>query len=214
MNSRQIPIFPLDIVIFPGEIIPLHIFEPRYQELIRQLQTGAFDSFGISPVLQKKIQRIGTIMVLVDIKKEYADGRYDIEVRAINRYLLEEYDEEMAGYSFPGGRLIDIPDPEPLPEHDNEALKQKVAELFQLLNIREQMPIMSLPFHSYTWAPYIGLTIEKRYELLKMNNEKERQAFITEHVDQILPVLKEAEQVKQKVQSNGHFPEYFKREES
>lgn len=214
MNSRRIPIFPLDIVVFPGEIIPLHIFEPRYQELVRQLISGEFDSFGISPVFQQKIQRIGTMMVLVDIKKEYADGRYDIEARAINRYLLEEFEEEMAGYTFPGGRIIDIPDPEPLHEIDNEELKLKVAELFQLLNIREKMPIMSLPFHSYTWAPYIGLTIEKRYELLKMNSEKERQGFIRDHVDQILPVLKEAEQVKQKVQSNGHFPEYFNREES
>jgi len=205
MNVKEIPVFPLDIVVFPGEIIPLHIFEPRYRELIRELRQGRFDVFGVSPVLGKKLQRIGTVMVLTEVKTEYPDGRMDIEARALNRYLLEEYEEEMAGFLFPGGRVIDIPEPEGEAVMDNEPLKQKVADLFQLLKIREKMPVLSLPFHSYTWAPYIGLPIEKRYQLLKMNNEAERQTFIEEHVDGILPVLREAEAVKQKVQSNGHF---------
>ena len=207
MNTKRIPIFPLDIVVFPGEIIPLHIFEPRYRELVQLLQGGEMERFGISPVLKGQVQRIGTNMILLDVTKTYPDGRMDIEVRALDRYLLEEYDDEMAGYTFPGGLVIDIPDHENGTDHENQSLKEKVAELFQLLKIREQMPVMSLPFHSYTWAPYIGLPIEKRYELLKLNAEPERQQFILEHVDQILPILREAEVIKHKVKSNGHFPE-------
>jgi Lon protease-like protein len=210
MNSRQIPIFPLDIVVFPGEIIPLHIFEPRYLSLVNLLKDGEFDSFGISPILQNKIQRIGTTAVLVETKNEMPDGRVDIEVRAMKRFLLEEYDQEMAGYPFPGGRIIELPEPAEVEIIENEGLKTRIAELFQLLNIREKMPILSLPFYSYTWAPYIGMPVEKRYELLKMNTEKERQAYIEDHVSQILPILIETEQIRQKVESNGHFPEHFK----
>lgn len=211
MNNRQIPIFPLDIVVFPGEIIPLHIFEPRYLDLVKKLREGVFDSFGINTQLHHDLQPVGTSMVLTEIKKEYSDGRIDIEVRGISRYLLEHFHTAMPGYQFPGGQVIDFPEDQGDHPIENEPLKQQIAELFKLLNIREKMPILTLPFHSYTWAPYIGLPLEKRYVLLKTTDEKERQAFIQKHVDQILPVLKEAEEVKKKVQSNGHLPEYYQK---
>jgi ATP-dependent Lon protease len=207
MKSKLIPVFPLDIVVFPGESIPLHIFESQYQELLRVVEDGTFDTFGINTVLNGTLQPIGTEVKISQIKNYYADGRRDIEVRGIGRYLLEQYDKEMPGYEFPGGRVIELSEPEMQEDFDGEELKSQISELFTLLNIRERMPIQSLPFYSFTWAPFIGLPVEKRYQLLKSNDEKQRRVMIRQHVDQVLPVLRETERIKEKVSSNGHFSE-------
>lgn len=207
MKSKLIPIFPLDIVVFPGESIPLHIFESKYQELLRVVEDGTFETFGVNAVLNGNLQPIGTEVQLSQIKNYYADGRRDIEVRGIGRYLLEQYDNEMNSYEFPGGKVIELSEPELPEDFEGEELKLQISELFTLLNIRERMPIQSLPFYSFTWAPFIGLPVEKRYQLLKTNDERQRRLLIKQHVDQVLPVLRETERVKEKVQSNGHFSE-------
>jgi len=207
MTASTTPVFPLDLVVFPGEIIPLHIFEPRYIDLIRSLDNGEFESFGLVPVINKQMRPVGTSVVLKEIKKRYPKGKMDVEVRAIDRFVIEKYHDKMPGHSFPGADIVKLPEPAAVPSAVDEEVKSKLSELFQLLNIREKMPVMSLPFYSFTWAPYIGLPVEQRYELLSTSKEERRRELVIRHIDQILPVLKEAEQVRHKVQSNGHFPD-------
>ena len=59
--------------------------------------------------------------------------------------------------------------------------------------------------YSYQIAHKIGLSIEKEYELLKMPTETERQAYISAHLDKVLPVLHELERTKECIRMNGHF---------
>src|SRR5690242_12078456 len=77
MRPERIPLFPLNVVLLPGETLPLHIFEPRYREMIRSCAADKRE-FGILLALPKGIVRVGCTAEIVDIPRRYDDGRMDI----------------------------------------------------------------------------------------------------------------------------------------
>ena len=77
MRPERIPLFPLNVVLFPGEQLPLHIFEPRYRRMVREcLETKS--PFGMLLALPNGIVRVGCSAEIVDVIKRYEDGRMDI----------------------------------------------------------------------------------------------------------------------------------------
>ena len=75
--TNFIPIFPLNVVLYPGEILNLHIFEPRYKELVKE----CFEikkPFGIPAVINGHVAEYGTLVSIREIAKEYENGELDI----------------------------------------------------------------------------------------------------------------------------------------
>src|SRR5690606_9102114 len=81
--TNFISIFPLGIVIYPGEIVHLHIFEPRYKQLIREYFDENVKPFGIPVVLNNELQEIGTLVEVTEIVKEYSNGDMDIKIKGV-----------------------------------------------------------------------------------------------------------------------------------
>src|SRR5271169_1307491 len=77
MRPDRIPLFPLNVVLFPGEQLPLHIFEPRYRRMVREC-LEAKSPFGMLLALPKGVVRVGCSAEIVDVIKRYEDGRMDI----------------------------------------------------------------------------------------------------------------------------------------
>ena len=77
-----IPIFPLGIVVFPEEVLNLHIFEPRYKQLVNDCYAEA-KSFGIPTVLENGVNELGTLVEIVEIVEVYEDGKMDIRTKGI-----------------------------------------------------------------------------------------------------------------------------------
>ena len=77
MRLERIPLFPLNVVLLPGAALPLHIFEPRYRQMIRQCLENKTE-FGLLLSLPKGIVRVGCSAEIIDVVKRYNDGRYDI----------------------------------------------------------------------------------------------------------------------------------------
>ena len=75
-----IPVFPLNIVVYPGEQLNLHIFEPRYKQLIKEC-IAEEKLFGIPVVLDKRIQEYGTTLKVTELVKEYDNGEMDIRAK-------------------------------------------------------------------------------------------------------------------------------------
>ena len=75
--SRLLPLFPLDVVLFPGAVLPLHIFEPRYQEMIAECLAEQ-KVFGVVRSKEEGIAEIGCTAKVVNVTKKYPDGRLDI----------------------------------------------------------------------------------------------------------------------------------------
>src|SRR5215813_980852 len=72
-----IPIFPLEIVVYPGEQLNLHIFEERYKQLISECYKEK-KSFGIPSVINNHVGEMGTLVKITEIAEVYEDGRMDI----------------------------------------------------------------------------------------------------------------------------------------
>jgi ATP-dependent Lon protease len=94
MNSARIPIFPLELVLFPGQAVPLHIFEPRYRQMTREcLDTQS--PFGIVFVREGGLARTGCSALIVKILKEYEDGRSDILIAGQNPFhIIHTHDQK------------------------------------------------------------------------------------------------------------------------
>ena len=102
--NEAIALFPLQIVVFPDEQLNLHIFEPRYKQLIRDCVTNGIH-FGINAFMNQQLQPIGTEVKLVAIEKEYENGELDIRTRAVGAYRLEDYFPLMPGKLYAGGTI-------------------------------------------------------------------------------------------------------------
>ena len=198
------PIFPLGIVVYPGEALNLHIFEPRYKQLIREC-FALKKSFGIPVVLDKQMQEYGTIVEIQSIAKEYEGGEMDIHTRGVSVFRLLELVRELPEKLYSGAIVT-------YPENDTtndpavmKRLMAKVRELHRLLQINKDFGKPDTALDSYAIAHHVGFTVEQEFELLTLFSEKQRKEFIKRHLHKAIPLLSGVEQLKQRIQLNGHF---------
>src|SRR6478672_9177821 len=92
--TNFIPIFPLAIVVYPGEELNLHIFEPRYKQLIREC-FEAKKPFGIPSVINNEVAERGTVVEVTEISKTYDDGKMDIKTRGLTIFKILEIVKEI-----------------------------------------------------------------------------------------------------------------------
>ena len=101
-----LPLFPLDVVLLPGTPLPLHIFEPRYKEMIGEcLANNA--PFGVVRASEEGIAEIGCTAEIVTVTKEYPDGRMDLVAEGRKRFEVLELNEER---SFLRAEVLLVPD--------------------------------------------------------------------------------------------------------
>jgi len=201
--QKFLPLFPLNLVVFPLEDLNLHIFEPRYRQLIKD--TIQQDStFGIPAFIDGKMQSFGTEVKITSVYKTYDDGRMDIKTQGVRVFRILDFQNPVAGKLYAGGEVEVLKDPEITPPVLPQLLEQ-INDLYSLLDEENKFNIQKPQPYSFQIAHKIGLSIEKEYELLKMPTEAERQAYISKHLEKVLPVLQELERTKERIRMNGHF---------
>lgn len=201
---RTLALFPLNLVVFPGEKLNLHIFEPRYRQLVRDCISEGI-TFGIPPFLNESVSALGTEMQLLDVEKNYPSGEMDIRTRAIGLFRVEEFYRQAPGKLYAAGLVEDLPD-----DVQPDALLQRriadhLQQLYDVLGLRKLMQELSADYRIYDVAHHLGLSTEQEYQLLEATTEVERQEVVLEHLDHILPILMETERLKERVRLNGHF---------
>ena len=203
--TNFIPIFPLSIVIYPMEKLHLHIFEPRYKQLIKECKETQ-KPFGIPTVLNNRLQDMGTLVQVAEIVQEYENGEMDINTEGIKVFrtleVIKKVPEKLysgAIVNYPHNRMDD----------GNQKLMQTVIkgvkEVHRLLNITKDFKKPENELTSYDVAHHAGLSIEEEYEFLGLLMELQRQEYLKRHLQKVLPMLMEMEQLKKKVKLNGHF---------
>jgi hypothetical protein len=199
-----LPMFPLQIVVFPNEDLNLHIFEPRYQELIRDCEEEAL-TFGIPAYIEGKLMAIGTEIRLKKIVKKYPGGESDIRTQGIGLFAIKEFFEKMPGKGYAGASIerleIDIQEAPYL----NEQILEKTKVLFELLEIDKDLPGSPEAPVVFDIAHHIGLSLDQEYELLSIGNAQERQEFVLDHLDRLIPLVKHMDEIREKARMNGHF---------
>ncbi|NDF99766.1 MAG: peptidase S16 [Chitinophagia bacterium] len=198
------PIFPLGIVVYPGEALNLHIFEPRYKQLINECFAQK-KPFGIPVVLDKQMQEFGTLVEIESIAKQYEGGEMDIHTRGIKVFRLLELIRDIPDKLY-SGAIVNYPDNDTT--KDKAVMKRlmgKVRNLHRLLQIEKNFGKPDEDLDSYAIAHHVGLTVEQEFDLLKLFTEKQRKEFIRRHLHKAIPLLSGVEQLKQRIQLNGHF---------
>ncbi|TAL40390.1 MAG: peptidase S16 [Chitinophagaceae bacterium] len=202
--TNFIPIFPLGIVVYPGENLNLHIFEPRYKQLISECHETK-KPFGIPAVVDNRLQDYGTLMEITELSKQYDNGEMDIKTKGDKVFRILEVIKSVPDKLY-SGAIVNYPDNT---EQGNIELMRKVMkgirELHKLLNVTKDFTKPDEELNCYEVAHHIGLTLQEEYELLGLMNELHRQEFLKRHLTKVLPMVAEMEGLKEKIKQNGHF---------
>ena len=203
--TNFIPIFPLGIVVYPGEKLHLHIFEPKYKQLINECKNN-HKPFGIPTVINNRMNEMGTLVELKDIVQTYGNGEMDIRTEGAKVFRILEVIKSVPDKLYTGA-IVNYPENDE--DAGNRELMQRVVkgvkELHRLLNISKDFKKPEEQLRAYDVAHHAGLSLEEEYELLGLLKEIQRQEYLKRHLHKVLPMLMEMEQLKEKVKLNGHF---------
>jgi Lon protease-like protein len=203
--TNFIPVFPLGIVVYPGEMVNLHIFEPRYKQLVNECYTEG-KPFGIPTVIDNKLKDMGTLVKITEMVKVYDNGEMDIRTQGIRVFQVLEMIRAIPDKLF-SGAIVNYP--ENMEGPGKQELMQKVVnavrELHRLLNITKDFHKPDPELGAYDIAHHAGLSLEEEYELLGLMREDQRQEYLRRHLGKVLPVIAEMETLKERVKLNGHF---------
>ena len=202
--TNFIPIFPLAIVVYPGEDVNLHIFEPRYKQLIKECYDSQ-KAFGIPAVINNKVSELGTLVEVKEITNVYENGELDIKSKGVRVFRVLEVITDVPEKPY-SGAIVNYPDNL---EEGNRELMIKIVngikELHKLLNVTKTFRKPDEELNTYDVAHHAGLTLEEEYEFLGLMQELQRQEYLKRHLGKVLPVIVEMETLKEKVKLNGHF---------
>jgi Lon protease-like protein len=203
--TNFIPVFPLGIVVYPGEIVNLHIFEPRYKQLVKECFSEE-KPFGIPTVIDNRLNEMGTLVKITEVVKQYENGEMDIRTQGLRVFRVLELIKTVPDKLF-SGAIVNYPENVEGPGQRELMAKviNAMRELHRLLNITKQFQKPDEELTSYDIAHHAGLSLEQEYELLGLFQEEQRQEFLKRHLGAVLPVIAEMETLKEKVKLNGHF---------
>lgn len=202
--TNFIPIFPLSIVVYPGEDLNLHIFEPRYKQLIKEC-IDQKKPFGIPSVVENTVTDLGTLVEIVELVKEYDDGKMDIRTKGIKVFRVLEVIKEIPDKLY-SGAIVNYPNNElALLPLRMKKLLSGIRELHKLLKVDKDFKKPDEQLSSYDVAHHTGMSLQEEYELLSLMQEDQRLEYLKRHITKVVPVLSQMENLKEKIKLNGHF---------
>ena len=204
-RATRIPLFPLDVVLLPGMRLPLHIFEPRYKQMIGLCLREQLE-FGLILAATKAIATLGCTAAILEKTKDYPDGRMDILTEGRVVFRLNELIDEKEYYEGD----VEYVDDEPFaPDPKLEArLIEAFHQSYALISGRQ--PVLDAEGEpatlSYRVAAQLPMELAKRQALLEMRSESDRRKLVLGWITEILPKLMETRRLRQRAGGNGHGP--------
>jgi Lon protease-like protein len=196
-----LPLFPLDIVLLPGTPLPLHIFEPRYKEMIRECLANDAP-FGVVRALEEGIADIGCTAQTITVTKEYPDGRMDLVAEGRNRFEVVELNEER---SFLRAEVLLMPDEKgSVADEDRTRATRAHLEILSLAGAVQDLSAADPNQLSFHLAASLPLDLDFKQKLLVMRSEGERLRALAAYLEALLPKLQKVSRTRQKAGGNGH----------
>ncbi|MEO7522446.1 MAG: LON peptidase substrate-binding domain-containing protein [Ferruginibacter sp.] len=202
--TNFIPIFPLNLVVYPGEQLNLHIFEPRYKQLIREC-VETKKTFGIPAVLNNKMSEMGTLMEVKEITNTYENGEMDIKTEGIQVFKILEVVKDLPEKLF-SGAIVTYP--QNITRGSASLMKKVLSgirEIHKILGVTKDFKKPDDELTTYDVAHHAGLSMEDEYVLLEFLDELHRQEFLKRQLGKIVPVMEKMDLLKDKIKLNGHF---------
>ncbi|HEX8817359.1 MAG TPA: LON peptidase substrate-binding domain-containing protein [Terriglobales bacterium] len=200
--SSLLPLFPLDLVLFPGAALPLHIFEPRYREMISECLVQN-EPFGVVRTKDGGLAEIGCTAAILEVTKKYDDGRMDISTEGRRRFEVMQVNQDRA---FLQADVFYLEDEAARPTADQikHALNLH-GEIMKLAGSHaesaEEIDERQLSFHLTAPLP---LDLDFKQNLLAMQSEAERLNAVILAFEALLPAIRRTMHLRSKAGGNGH----------
>jgi Lon protease-like protein len=188
-------LFPLDLVLLPGAPLPLHIFEPRYKEMISECVEQK-KPFGVVRASDEGVAGVGCTAEIVSVTKKYDDGRMDILTRGVERFEVVEVNEERA---FLRAEISLVQDED---DEDNDKagpeqplIEQAVrlhAEIIKIAGAELSEPDETATNLSFLLAGSLPLDLDFKQNLLTTLSETKRLEAVVGYLEAVLPGLRRA----------------------
>jgi ATP-dependent Lon protease len=185
----RIPIFPLQVVLFPGASLPLHIFEPRYKDMVRACQ-AAGTGFGVVHAEREQLAVTGCMASIVATLQKYEDGRVDILTRGGHRFHIVALDESAPYLQAEVNFLPD--DFEPAPRALREQAAAKHFEFLELSGAGvEAMSLIQLDQPvSFQLADALPIPFIQQQSLLSTDSDTQRTMMLLQIYDELINDLR------------------------
>ena len=171
----NIPLFPLNIVAVPKERIPLHIFEPRYKQMIKDsIKTG--DPFGIVLKDDKGVKSIGCSVKIIRVLKEHPTGEYDIIVQGLQCFRIKEKTQENNQLWI--GKVTYLEDNESASADLLDKTRDQYLHILLKLGLNEDMERHMSKSRSFDFIEFINLPNKIKQQLIETNDENQRLEII------------------------------------
>ena len=201
MPGSLLPLFPLDVVLFPDTPLPLHVFEPRYKEMIGECLERKLP-FGVVRAKENALAEIGCTAEIVAVTKKYEDGRLDIVTEGRRRFQIRNVNHER---EFLQGEVSYFEDePGPRQSDDVQRAVKLHSQIMALLTAETAPPDPDDPQLSFHLAGTLPLDLDFKQTLLGLRSESERVVGLIEYFEAILPNLRRAVKARDKAGGNGH----------
>ena len=206
-SEITIPLFPLEVVLLPGTLLPLHIFEERYKEMIGEY-LAELREFGIVYSKDEKINRVGCSAQIVELLKRYDNGEMDIITLGTDRFFIKALDTTRAYYQ---PKIVPFDDD---PVEENEELNQLVQSGIELLKDLENITggiWDKAPFEeesdirkvSFLISGYDGFTPTEKQNFLEMTSTRKRIEDAVEGLKKVIQRSRLNLKIQQTVKGNG-----------
>jgi Lon protease-like protein len=195
----EIGLFPLNLVLVPGEQAPLHIFEPRYRELIAECLDRGRD-FGLVLEDDEGMREVGTRCSVVEVLDHFPDGRLNVVVQARERVQLLEM---TAGRAFQTAEIETLPDESDDPSEDE--LEECLAAYARVVAAAEaELEDLDLDDSiAYQIASRIDFGTEVKQGLLEIRSERERVVRLAPMLNQAAEAVEREQEVRSRASGNG-----------
>ncbi|HLY99009.1 MAG TPA: LON peptidase substrate-binding domain-containing protein [Candidatus Angelobacter sp.] len=196
-----LPLFPLDIVLFPGVPLPLHIFEPRYKEMVAECIQKKIP-FGMVRAKKDTLAEIGCSAAILGIVKKYPDGRMDIVAEGRQRFEILQVNQERSFLQGEVGFFED--EPSLVNKSDQTTVVELHEQLFQVLG---QPPEPEPPANlllSFRLTHELPVDLDFKQAILEMKSESERINTLIEYYRATIPTVEKTMRVRDLASGNGH----------
>jgi Lon protease-like protein len=198
---EEIGLFPLELVLLPTEQVPLHIFEPRYRELIGECLSQGRE-FGLVYADDDGIQAIGTRAAVIEVVASFPDGRMNIVVEGGGRFRLHEL---TSGRAFHTGLIEAVVDrSDPAQEADVARALELFGRVLELSGSEAGAPDRDHPELSFALAGRFELAASVKQDLLQRTSERERLALVCQILERARVAAERRREIHELAQGNGH----------
>ena len=196
-----LPIFPLELVLFPGTPLPLHIFEERYREMIGECLAQK-RPFGVVRAMAQAVAEVGCTAEIIEIVKKYEDGKLDIICEGRQRFEVVQLDQERSFLRAEVSFFEDDLEPGS-PDHAQKAI-DCYKELMSMVETESEVPEPEDPQLSFHLIAPLPVDLDFKQTILASRSEAKRITMTSEYLTAVLPRMKRALKAREKAGGNGH----------